>query len=100
MTLARDAQSRGDYREANIRVIQVLNADPTNPEALAFKRKNDQLLDSIKGKTPSQEALDVVPQVVAQKQDAGTLVRDGKLFYEMGKLDEAQAKFKAALQLD
>src|ERR1700679_992708 len=40
LMLARDAQSRGDLREAETRVNQVLKADPNNPAALAFKKKN------------------------------------------------------------
>ena len=34
------------------------------------------------------------------KRDADTLVRDGKLLYEMGKFEEAEAKLKQALKLD
>ena len=34
------------------------------------------------------------------KADVGGLVRDGKLLYEMGKLDEAEVKLKAALARD
>jgi beta-lactamase regulating signal transducer with metallopeptidase domain len=34
------------------------------------------------------------------KMDAGQLVQDGKLLYEMGKLDEAEVKLKAALALE
>ena len=32
--------------------------------------------------------------------DAMTAVQDGKVFYEIGKLVEAEAKFKAALKLN
>jgi general secretion pathway protein D len=35
-----------------------------------------------------------------QKIKAGTLTQDGKLLYEMGKLDEAEAKLKLALKED
>ncbi len=38
--------------------------------------------------------------MAAQKTDAGTLVQDGKLLYEMGKLDEAEVKLSQALKLD
>jgi hypothetical protein len=41
-----------------------------------------------------------VPQVAAQKTDAGTLVQDGRVLYEMGKLDDAEVKLKQALALD
>ncbi|MGA2867821.1 MAG: hypothetical protein ABSF34_01485 [Verrucomicrobiota bacterium] len=77
LMLARDAQSRGDLREAETRVNQVLKADPNNPAALAFKKKNDQLLEAMKGKIPSAAVMDQVPQLVAQKVDANTLVQDG-----------------------
>jgi len=42
LTLAREAQRGGSYHEADTDVLQVLNADPKNPEALAFKRQNDR----------------------------------------------------------
>lgn len=100
MVIARDAQSRGDLREADVRVEIVLNADPKNPEALAFKRKNDQLLEAMKGKIPSAAVMDQVPQMASQKVDASTLVQDGKVFYEMGKFDESAARMKDALKLD
>ena len=35
-----------------------------------------------------------------EKVKASTLVHDGKLLYEMGKLDEAEAKLKAAIKQD
>ena len=35
-----------------------------------------------------------------QKAKVSTLVQDGKLLYEMGKLDEAEAKLKMALKQD
>jgi tetratricopeptide (TPR) repeat protein len=100
LTLARDAQGRGDLREADVRVKQVLNADPKNPAAIAFKKQNDQLLALNKGKMASAAVLDQVPQILSQKVDASTLVQDGKVFYEMGKLEEAEAKLNEALKLD
>jgi tetratricopeptide (TPR) repeat protein len=100
LTLARDAQSRGDLREANTQVTQVLHVDPKNPIALAFKAQNDQMLAANKGHIPSEAVVAQLPQIISQKTDAGTLVQDGKLLYEMGKLDEAEAKLTAALQLD
>ena len=54
----------------------------------------------MKGKMPDQETVQKVPYLVNDKTDADTLVRDGKLLYEMGKLDEAETKLKEALKLD
>lgn len=100
LSLAREYQSQGNLREAQKQALQVLKVNPTNPDALAFKKQNDQMLADMKGKMPSEAALEQVPQLAAQKTDAATLVQDGKLLYEMGKLDEAEAKLTAAQKLD
>jgi general secretion pathway protein D len=52
------------------------------------------------GRIPSQDALDQVPAVIQEKVDAGTLTQDGKLFYELGRLDEAESRLKQALAID
>ena len=100
LALARDAQSRGDLHEAATQVQQVLRMDPKNAAALAFKRQNDQMIAAMKGQIPSRDAMDQASQIVAQKTDAGTLVQDGRLLYEMGKLDDAEAKLNQALVLN
>ena len=100
LTLARDAQSRGDLRESDTQVNQVLKADPKNNEAILFKQGNDRLMVSLKGRMPDTATLDRVPQIVSDKTDAGTLVQDGKVLYEAGKLEDAEAKLRAALDLD
>jgi tetratricopeptide (TPR) repeat protein len=100
LTLARDAQSHGDLLEAQNQVQQVLRVDPKNGAAIAFKEKNDQMLAAMKGRMPSTETLEKVPQMQADKTAASTLVQDGKLFYEMGKYEEAEAKLNEALVID
>jgi tetratricopeptide (TPR) repeat protein len=100
LTLARDAQRAGNYREADRAVKQVLNADPQNTEALAFKRQNDRLIDSLKGRIPDAETLDQIPAAIEQHQAAGTHVQNGRVFYEMGKLDQAEAELNEAQKLD
>ena len=100
MTLAREAQRVGNLREANIEVNRVLSVDPKNPEAFAFKQHNDQLLAAMKGRMPDEATVNQVPYIAKDITDAGTLVRDGKLLYEMGKLNDAEVKLTAALKLD
>ena len=100
LALAREAQSHHDLHEADTQVQQVLKVDPKNNAAIAFKEKNDQMLDAMKGRMPSTEALEKVPQMAAQKVAAGTLIQDGKLFYEMGKYDEAEIKLAEAVKED
>jgi tetratricopeptide (TPR) repeat protein len=100
LALARDAQAHGDLHEAGIQAQQVLKADPKNPAALAFKRQNDQMIAARKGRMASPEVLEQVPQVAAQKLDAKTYVQNGKLLYEMGKLDDAEAQLDQAVAID
>jgi type II secretory pathway component GspD/PulD (secretin)/tetratricopeptide (TPR) repeat protein len=100
LTLARDAQAHGDLHEAGIQAQQVLKADPKNPAALAFKKQNDQMIAARKGRMASPEVLEQVPQVAAQKLDAKTYVQNGKLLYEMGKLNDAEAQLNQAVAID
>lgn len=100
LSLAKDAQSRGDYLEAATRVQQVLKADPKNPQAVAFKAQNDQMIAATKGRRPDPATLEMIPAINKQKTDAATSVQDAKLLYEMGKLDEADEKLAQALKLD
>jgi tetratricopeptide (TPR) repeat protein len=100
MTLAREAQGRGDLLEAGAQVQQVLKADPKNPNAIAFKQRNDQMIVARKGTRPDDATLQEIPQIVSQKTAAGTLLQDGKLLYEMGKYSEAEIKLTQAAQLD
>ena len=100
LTLARQAQAHGDLREADTQVSRVLKVDPQNAAALAFKKQNDQMLVAMKGKMPDATTLERVPIVANERVEAGTLIQDGKLLYEMGKLEEAEAKMTQALKLD
>jgi len=100
LELARAAQRRGDYREARTQVDDVLRVDPTHAAAVEFKRSNEKLLAGQRGTIPSEEVRSQVPAVAEEKITASTLVHDGKLLYEMGKLDESEAKLKQALRID
>ena len=100
LALAREAQSRGDLREADTQTLQILRVDPNNAAALAFKKQNDQMTAALKGQIPSRDAMEQASQIKAQNRDAGTLVQDGRLLYEMGKLDDAEAKLNQALVIN
>ena len=100
LQLARQAQANGDLLGAQTEVNRVLKVAPQDPSALAFKKQNDQLIAASRGRVPDQATLEKMPAVVNQKVDAATLVQDGKMLYEMGKLEEADQKFNAALKLD
>ena len=100
LTLARQAQAQHDFNEADKQIIQVLKYDPKNAEALDLKKRNEQFIAFYKGKMPDAATLEQIPVVNNAKVQAGTLVQDGKLLYEMGKLEEAQAKLQAAVKID
>ena len=100
LELAREAQRQDDFREADTQINRVLKVDPQNPAALAFKKQNDRMIASLRGKVPDDATLQQVQPIVNDKTQANTLVRDGKLFYEMGKFEEAEAKLQQALKLD
>jgi len=98
--LAKRAQSRARFEEASLDLNRALAVDPKNGEALALKKENDKAMAALRGRVPSKEVLAQVPEIMKQRVEAGTLAQDGKLLYEMGKLDEAKDKLMAAVKLD
>src|SRR5437899_711534 len=75
MELARAAQHRGNYEDAAKDVDDVLRADPTNPDALAFREYNNRLLEAEKGKRPSPEVQGFLPEIRQKQIQVGTLVQ-------------------------
>jgi type II secretory pathway component GspD/PulD (secretin)/Tfp pilus assembly protein PilF len=100
LELARQAQKNGDFLEANTQVTRALRVDPHNPAAIKFKLENDQTMAALKGRMPDTATLEQIPAINNDKTQAGTLVQDGKLLYEMGKFEEAADKLNQALKLD
>lgn len=100
MELAREAQRRGDLHEADQQVLRVLKVAPNDPDAIAFKRHNDELIAQMRGVRPDLATQQELPGIENQKLDSATLARDGQMLYEAGKLEEAQTKLQQAMQLD
>ncbi|HMP84458.1 MAG TPA: hypothetical protein PKA41_17315, partial [Verrucomicrobiota bacterium] len=100
LTLARAAQSAGDYNEAGAQISRVLKVDPKNSQALELQKTNTAAIEAQRGKIPSEEAVERGKIIKEEKVAASTLVQDGKLLFEMGKLDEAESKLKQALTID
>ena len=100
LELAKRSFSRGQYNEARSQVSRVLRIDPKNRDALNLAARVDKALRDQAGRVPSKETLALMPEVQEEKTTAATLVQDGKLLYEMGKLEEAAAKLRAAVKLD
>src|SRR5688572_16828425 len=100
LVLAEQAQRRGEFDQADRHVAIVLKDDPKNEAALAFRAQNAKLLAEMAGRMPSQETIARIPDIQRERADAGTLVHDGKLLFEMGKLDAAEAKLQQAIAID
>ncbi len=96
LTLAKKSYARQQYTEAKNQLTRVLKVDPKNPEGLKEMALVDKTLKELQGRMPSKETLAQLPEVEKQHIATGTLVQDGKLLYEMGKLDEAEAKLRQA----
>jgi tetratricopeptide (TPR) repeat protein len=100
LTLAKRAQSRGDLRDARKEVADVLRVDPSNPAALEMARELDRALAELRGQMPSEELQARAGTIAEEKVQNNILIQDGKLLYEMGKLDEAEVKLQRALKND
>ena len=100
LQLADQAQRRGDFTEANTHVERVLKLDSRNKAALDFQAQSEKEKQRNAGMRPSQQTLEKIPEIYKEKVNAGTLVQDGKLLFEAGKLEEAEAKLHQALKLD
>ena len=100
MQLAITEQKRGDYHEADVQVKDVLRVDPRNEAALQFKLNNDRLVESVRGRSPSPGAVEFAKSAHEESVQISQLVQDGKLMYQLGKLDESEIKMQAALDRD
>jgi type II secretory pathway component GspD/PulD (secretin)/tetratricopeptide (TPR) repeat protein len=100
LDLARECQRHQDYKAAEERVNRVLVVDPQNRVALEFKRQNRQLLEAQAGTIPSQELIERLPSFRTNEIEIATMVQDGKLLFEAGKIDEAEDKLNQAYLQD
>lgn len=100
LRLAKAANQRYDFPEADRQMDALLKVDPKNAAAFEFKRYNNEVAEAAKGRLPSPETLAKIPEVQNTKITVGTMVQDGKLLFEMRKLDDAEAKLREAIRLD
>ncbi|MCL4176337.1 MAG: hypothetical protein KJ072_01115 [Verrucomicrobia bacterium] len=100
LSLAKSAQRRGDFREAELHINRVLTVNARDEAALSLKKENDKALAALAGRTPSPEITALAPEVKEQKLQAATHVQNGKLLYEMGRIAEAEAELHRAIALD
>jgi len=100
LALAKKSYSRAQYEQAKSQVTRVLRVDPKNEEGLKMMAAVDKKLKELEGRLPSRDAQSYLPEAEKARIDSATLTQDGKLLYEMGKLDEAEARLKEAAKLN
>jgi len=100
LILAEQAQRRGEFEQADLHANVVLKEDPKNEAALAFKAQNARQRASMAGLMPSQDTIARLPEAHADRVRASTHVQNGKLLFEAGKLDEAEAQLGQAIKID
>ncbi len=100
LKLAQQAQNQGDLASAETWVNRVLAVDPKNQAAQNYKKTVLKLREAQKGRIPSDEMKARVPEMVTEKVATATLVQDGRMLMEWGKLDEAEKKLQQAFEQD
>jgi len=100
LTLAEHAQRRGEFDQADLHANVVLKEDPKNPTALVFKAENARIRASMTGLMPSQDTIARLPEAHNDRVTSATHVQNGKVLFEAGKFDEAEAQLNEAIKID
>ena len=100
LALGDEYATSGNLTEARKQVQRVLVLSPGNLKARGQLQSIDERLEKLRGRMPAEETIEQVKDVIEEKIQAATLVQDGKLFYEMARYDQAEAKLRQALTID
>src|SRR6185503_1089663 len=100
LELAAQAERAGNRAAADDQYAAILKEDPKNEHVLQLREANRQAQAAMAGRQPSQEALDKLPTIESNRVVAATLVQDGRMFYESGRLDESETRLRTALRID
>lgn len=100
MALAESARRAGNLREAEKQIARVTNVNPGHREAQLLKAEIEKAIQDQRGKMPSKEAVDQIPAIMEERIETAILVQDGKLLFEMGRLQEAETLFNRAVAQD
>jgi type II secretory pathway component GspD/PulD (secretin) len=100
LQLADQAMKRSDYLDAKLHIDRVLKVDPRNEIALKMRAENDRLIAENMDKMPHPEALDMLRITETNRIEVARMVQDGKLYYETGRMKEAEEVLRRAIKLD
>jgi len=100
LELATVAQRRNDLAAAKTHIDDLLRVDPNNAAALDLRDLNNKMLHEQAGKRPSEAVAGRIPELVEARVKTSTLVQDGRIFFENGKMDDAESRLKQAIKED
>ena len=100
LALAKDAQRRHDWNEADVQVTRVLKVNPKSAAAVEFKRANDKMLAEMAGTMPSKDMIERIPGWQTNNVANATKTQNAKLLFENGKYDEAEALLNQVLEAE
>lgn len=100
LLLAEQAQRAGNYAAADDQFARILREEPNNLTVLTLRKENDALRLKNAGRRPDDETIAKIPVIITNKVDSATLVQNGKVYFEAGRLNEAEANLRKALELD
>ncbi len=98
--LARQAQRRMDFAEAETEIRRMMAVSPKNTDVLALKKENDRLWAESKAILPGADITAKASEIYTNRVKSSSLVQDGRFLYENGRLEEAEQKLTQALKLD
>ncbi|MGA2540607.1 MAG: hypothetical protein ABSG78_03475 [Verrucomicrobiota bacterium] len=98
--LARQYLKMGETAAASDQVNAVLRYDPNNEKLRLLKQEIDLTAAGQLGRIPSPDVLRMAGEIDRTNKHVATLVQNGRLLYEMGRLDEAEKVLLQALAID
>jgi tetratricopeptide (TPR) repeat protein len=98
--LARAYMKVGELAAAADQVNAALKYDPANEKLQVLKKEIDLNAAAQMGHVPSPDILRQIPGYQRTNLTVATMVQNGKLLYEMGRLDEAEQVLLQAVAID
>ena len=99
LQLADQSMKRGEFDQAKLQIDRVIKVDPGNKLARDMRAENEKLTLENRGLVPHKEALDTIATTETNRIEAAKLVQDGKLYYETGRMKEADEALRRALRI-
>lgn len=98
--LAEMAQRDQDYVAADAQYTLILKEDPKNEEVKKLKAKNDELRLATMGRRPLESDIAKMGAIFTNQVNSSELAQSGKMFFEAGQYEMAEAALLRARQLD